>query len=40
MATNRMGKVFTHPTTDRGLIYKIYKEFKKLDSNKQIAELK
>jgi hypothetical protein len=27
-------KIFTHPTTDRGLMSKIYKEFKKLDSNK------
>ncbi|KAE9411639.1 hypothetical protein Angca_007147, partial [Angiostrongylus cantonensis] len=24
-------KIFTHPTTDRGLISKIYKEFMKLD---------
>jgi hypothetical protein len=24
-------KIFTNPTSDRGLIYNIYKEFKKLD---------
>jgi hypothetical protein len=28
-------KVFTNPSSDRGLISKIYKEIKKLDSNKQ-----
>ena len=27
-------KIFTNPTSDRGLISKIYKEFKKLDTNK------
>ena len=26
--------IFTNPTSDRGLILKIYKEFKKLDSKK------
>jgi len=26
-------KIFTNPTTERGLISKIYKEFKKLDSS-------
>ena len=25
-------KIFTNPTSDRGLIYNIYKELKKLDS--------
>jgi len=25
-------KIFTNPTSDKGLISKIYKEFKKLDS--------
>ena len=25
-------KIFTNPTSDRGLIFNIYKEFKKLDS--------
>ena len=25
-------RIFTNPTSDRGLIYKIYKELKKLDS--------
>jgi hypothetical protein len=25
-------KIFTNPTSDRGLIFKIYKELKKLDS--------
>ena len=29
-----MGKDFYHPTPDRGLIFKIYKELKKLDINK------
>jgi hypothetical protein len=28
------GKIFTNPTSDRGLIFKIYKELKKLDSRK------
>ena len=28
-------KIFTNPTSDQGLIFKIYKEFKKLDSKKQ-----
>ena len=27
-------KIFTNPTSDQGLILKIYKEFKKLDSRK------
>ena len=27
-------KIFTNPTSDRGLIFKIYKEFKKIDSRK------
>ena len=27
-------KIFTNPTSDRGLIFKIYKEFRKLDTNK------
>jgi hypothetical protein len=26
--------IFTNPTSDRGLIFKIYKELKKLDTNK------
>jgi hypothetical protein len=26
-------KIFTNPTSDRGLISKIYKEFKKLDTS-------
>ena len=26
-------KIFTNPTSDRGLISKIYKELKKLDTN-------
>ena len=30
-------KIFPNPTSDRGLIYKIYKELKKLDTNKQIT---
>jgi hypothetical protein len=32
MATNRLGKIFTNPTSDRGLISNIYKELRKLDS--------
>ena len=28
------GKIFTNPTSDRGLISNIYKELKKLDSRK------
>jgi len=28
---DKYGKIFTNPTTDRGLISKIYKELKKLD---------
>jgi hypothetical protein len=27
-------KIFTNPTSDRGLVSKIYKKLKKLDSNK------
>jgi hypothetical protein len=35
LATKRLGKkFFTHPTSDRGLISKIYKELKKLTSTK------
>jgi hypothetical protein len=32
MATNRLGKIFSNPTSDRRLISNIYKELKKLDS--------
>jgi len=32
MATSRLGKIFTNPTFNRGLISNIYKELKKLDS--------
>ena len=31
-------KIITNPTSDRGLIFKIYKEFKKLDSKKHPNE--
>ena len=31
MAVYKMEKVFTNPTSDKGLILKIYKELKKLD---------
>ena len=31
MAANILGKIFTNPTSDRGLISDIYKEVKKLD---------
>ena len=34
LATCRLEKVFTNPTSDRGLISKIYKELKKLTSKK------
>lgn len=30
-ATYRLGKIFTNPTSDRGLMSKIYKELKKVD---------
>ena len=29
-----MGKIYTNPTSDKGLISEIYKELKKLDFNK------
>jgi hypothetical protein len=32
MATHRLEKIFTGSTSDRGLISKIYKELKKVDS--------
>ena len=32
MAINRLGKNFTNPIFDRGLISNIYKELKKVDS--------
>ena len=33
-------KIFTNPTSDQGLIFKIYKEFKKLDSRKSNTLMK
>jgi hypothetical protein len=33
--TSNGEKFFTNPTSDQGLIFKIYKEFKKLDSKKK-----
>ena len=33
-------KFFTNPTSDRRLIFKIYKEFKKLDSKKKNTLMK
>ena len=33
MATNRLGKDLQSPTSDKGLLSKIYKEFKKLNTN-------
>ena len=32
--------IFTNPTSDRGLIAKIYNKLKKLDSRKPITQLK
>jgi hypothetical protein len=32
MATNILGKIFTNPISNRGLMSNIYKELKKLDS--------
>ena len=34
MTTNKLEKIFTNPTSDRGLISNIYKELKKLDPRK------
>jgi hypothetical protein len=33
-------RIFTIPTSDKGLMYKIYKEFKKLDTNKPYNSIK
>jgi hypothetical protein len=33
-------RIFTYPKSDRGLIYKIYKELKKVDSRNQRTPLK
>jgi hypothetical protein len=33
MAANRLGKDLQSPTSDKGLLSKIYKEFKKLNTN-------
>ena len=33
-------RIFTNPTFDRGLVSKIYKEFKKLDTNNKRTQLK
>jgi hypothetical protein len=40
MPTNRLGKIFTNPTSDRGLISNMYKELKKQTLENQIALLK
>jgi hypothetical protein len=32
--------IFTNPKSDRGLIFNIYKELKKLDSRNQLMPLK
>jgi hypothetical protein len=34
LQTTDWGKIFTNPTTDRGIVSNIYKELKKLDSRK------
>jgi hypothetical protein len=39
-ATNRLGKTFTNPKSDQGLIANIYKELKKLDSRKPSNPIK
>jgi hypothetical protein len=39
-ATNRLGKNFTNPKSDRGLISSIYKELKKLNSRNSNTPLK
>jgi hypothetical protein len=33
MTAYRLGKIFTNTTSNRRLIFKIYKEFKKLDTD-------
>jgi hypothetical protein len=40
MATHRWEKIFTNPTSDRGLISKIYKEVKKADSKEPKIPIK
>jgi hypothetical protein len=40
MEACRMGKAFTNPTSDRGLISETYEELKKLDTNNQNNPIK
>jgi hypothetical protein len=40
MAINRLGKNFTNPIFDRGLISNIYKELKKVDSREPYNPIK
>ena len=40
MEACRMGKAFTNPTSDRGIISETYEELKKLDTNNQNNPIK
>jgi hypothetical protein len=40
MATDKLGKILTNPTSHRGLITNIYSELKKLDSREPNISIK